>query len=1117
MNHTDPTYLRSIHDGLLFGTIHKDNAYNLPIGLIGIYEEALPPASNVNERKKFLEFFLVWALLKKEVSAAFVVPLLEGWTEKHVLDYISEYSKWFNSPVSGKYVLYHERLRSFILQKISHAQFAAGNEAIINYGQMTLGSRSYDEWELYALEHMSTLLLIQVMESKDATALKALAYNKEHWNRQVEISKEFEWSKRMLNDMMLWASKYDEDEVIECALNKVDLYYAEQNDAPRIVELVAQNDMDTALQRIKAFGGNDQEGLQRKFILYMLCLMELTLLDSKDKPFRKDAIEKLLKQLDDNLPVDHSVLNWNDFFPSYLVFQMACEWAVYNLDYGIVFRRTNYWEHDWIKEKGPYNELEFQTLLEFARGLGSDSIKNRALESISCELAKQGKFEAALEWIQDISTESGEGRISVHCVLLTVATEMVLNGRLNEAVEVVQDITQEVSPLFLLSIELAKQGRVYEALATLQSIINEDEKITALSKISKELKKQIRIPEVAEALVQFDDPLTQAILLPFLPGVLAREGKFNDALEMVKGLIYEGEKSTALTLISIEMSAQGRISEAIEIASAITDEEDQDLVFSVISWELVKMGQVSFAKEIAYKIIDESKKIIALSAVVLELTRQEKVSEAIEIATVVTDEYDQGSKVSTYRIEKGLILMRRSIPIELTKLDKLEQAFQLVAGMEDFLERRNIVERIAIQLAEQGKLHQALETLRGIDLMMSRFRALSGILRQLVVGGKSDMVSPFVFKFLEIKKGVSIAFRTKILSSLALELARRGKVNEVFMLVNNLPDEYEKVRALSSIQGEIVRQKDFLENFEFIETALNVARGIEVEHSRIWASLLISEELASQGQLDSAFKVLNELLADSRSITENGRSLVLANVAALLIRQNKVQEALDTVNNLKNEDGEDTLFISREFARQGEFSIALDYARSISSLNFQAQALSQISVEFARQGKPVEALELAKNIKEGGVDFWKLSALLLIAVEFAKQGNWVLAEQTGCEISRTNRRQTCWQSMAANILQDSTLDLAIQLAHNLKDQEAVFFYLKGIARNLSPANADAIALISVLPEFSTDPESIEFLLQLYAFNYLFFPGKSEYIKINRLNRTLNIQWAIDLKNSINVN
>ncbi|MFM9004777.1 MAG: hypothetical protein ACKOSR_04650, partial [Flavobacteriales bacterium] len=177
MKMIDPTYLRTIHDGLLSGAVHKDNASALPIGLVGMYEEALPPAGNVKERTKFLEFFAVWALLKKEVSAEFVAPLLAGWTEEHVIDYIAQYSKWFNSPVSGKYVLYHERLRAFVLQKISRTHFEKCNDAIITHSQMALQNKAGDEWERYALEHLSTHLFIKAMKSKDATALKTLAYN----------------------------------------------------------------------------------------------------------------------------------------------------------------------------------------------------------------------------------------------------------------------------------------------------------------------------------------------------------------------------------------------------------------------------------------------------------------------------------------------------------------------------------------------------------------------------------------------------------------------------------------------------------------------------------------------------------------------------------------------------------------------------------------------------------------------------------------------------------------------------------------------------------------------------------------------------------------------------
>lgn len=157
MNHTDPSYLRTINDGLLLGAIHKDNASNLPIGLIGIYEEALPPASNVNERKKFLEFFAVWALLKKEVSAEFVAPLLEAWTGEQVTVYISQYSKWFNSPVSGKFVLYHERFRTFILLKCTQHDLLEINQRIV-----LLFSRSkFSEVILYKFEFAIYHYLLQ--------------------------------------------------------------------------------------------------------------------------------------------------------------------------------------------------------------------------------------------------------------------------------------------------------------------------------------------------------------------------------------------------------------------------------------------------------------------------------------------------------------------------------------------------------------------------------------------------------------------------------------------------------------------------------------------------------------------------------------------------------------------------------------------------------------------------------------------------------------------------------------------------------------------------------------------------------------------------------------------
>jgi hypothetical protein len=138
---------------------------------------------------------------------------------------------------------------------------------------------------------------------------------------------------------------------------------------------------------------------------------------------------------------------------------------------------------------------------------------------------------------------------------------------------------------------------------------------------------------------------------------------------------------------------------------------------------------------------------------------------------------------------------------------------------------------------------------------------------------------------------------------------------------------------------------------------------------------------------------------------------------------------------------------------------------------------------------------------------------MLIAGELVRQGNWDLAEKTGTEIHRTNRRHDCWRAMAGIMIQSSDLENGIAAAGKLKNSEAVSFYLKGWARNLSPASAGSAVVIKALPKFSGDPESILALLQAHALHEIFF-GSAANKKIDRLNQTLNIQWAIDIKNSV---
>lgn len=150
----DPTYLRYIVDGLDSKSINQENISALPEGLIGIYEEALPPEQNVQARERFLSFFSIWALLKKEVSALFIAELL-NWHEQDVIDYVSSYSKWFNSPASGTYVLYHERLKVFILSKVSNLEIQNLSSHLIRLLKNDSYNKDFTDYYIrFYIEHL---------------------------------------------------------------------------------------------------------------------------------------------------------------------------------------------------------------------------------------------------------------------------------------------------------------------------------------------------------------------------------------------------------------------------------------------------------------------------------------------------------------------------------------------------------------------------------------------------------------------------------------------------------------------------------------------------------------------------------------------------------------------------------------------------------------------------------------------------------------------------------------------------------------------------------------------------------------------------------------------------
>jgi hypothetical protein len=157
-----------------------------------------------------------------------------------------------------------------------------------------------------------------------------------------------------------------------------------------------------------------------------------------------------------------------------------------------------------------------------------------------------------------------------------------------------------------------------------------------------------------------------------------------------------------------------------------------------------------------------------------------------------------------------------------------------------------------------------------------------------------------------------------------------------------------------------------------------------------------------------------------------------------------------------------------------------------------------------------ESLKCVQNIDS---DWRKNGAIKTISVELAKQGNWQLAENLGLEIHRSAQRHICWKEMAENAIERVGHSESLGIYNVLNNKEARSFYLKGWVENLQTTSISMEIARKALYLLEEDINSTRHILELHALNQLFFEEITEE-KIQRFNRTLNIQWAIDIKNQL---
>jgi hypothetical protein len=330
MPHLEPTYLRYIYDGLVKGSIHPENAAELPDGLIGLYEEAFDERTSVVERQKLLQRFAIWALLKKEASAAFVSEVL-GETEDDIQEFIATYSAWFNSPESGKYQLYHERLKVYLLQKLSEGEVAELNSEIVEFLLQKVNEAQQNESVFYCFENLSFHLFLYGFLTGKSGLLAQFCLDDNFKKRQFELSGYYDWEEKMMSLGVEYFSLKQDAICHQIVFEKTKIQF-KKKDIDLILSLIRKGDMETVFQFFRNI--KEVNLYARVEIAYFYLLSFFEIFEKEDWNFikKKEIGSRLLEIFEDNFQWDRGYY-LSQFVDVNISFRLHCYFEQFGLDF----------------------------------------------------------------------------------------------------------------------------------------------------------------------------------------------------------------------------------------------------------------------------------------------------------------------------------------------------------------------------------------------------------------------------------------------------------------------------------------------------------------------------------------------------------------------------------------------------------------------------------------------------------------------------------------------------------------------------------------------------------------------------------------------------------------
>ena len=1046
----NPLYLRLLCNAIENGSIALNDLNALPKEIDEYYKAILSRyAQDMVDGDALLAGLFTFAAAKDYLTMAHfgLINQLGDATIQRIGSTLKEVL--YENPLSVDvldYQLFHESFREYLVkEKAKQVNDAA--ERILDY--CASWESVEGTWEQrYALEHYASHLSESKKEVR-AKELWGLLENSKYKETQKKVLKHYDASRDLARIGLLKASELKLfDLQLECALQLVDLKYEEANGAPQVVALVAAGEIDLALKRIESFGGVDEDGVKRRFLLYMLCLMELTLMESKAKPHRKAGIAKIIQHMDEQIPDDDKTLNWSEFFPSKIIFDISCDLAELELDLSVIFKHTGKWDLHWLCAKGTISAIQFEILLFGTKFIDDEGDNIDMLLKISAIMWKQGMAEASLLLI-------------------------------NDALDIVQHIKKDIDKirnLLKISREFAEQEKLENAKALIKN------SLSIVDCLEDDSKKREVISEILEE--------------------MSVQGLFNEAYGIAEDI------NDLNTMVFI-LAEQGKFKEALFHAKSLNDEIISP--YNKICLELVKQDEAEQAVSIAR----EKNGYFALTQIYVELSKQGK---SEELSEAMRDSISIIRSMDNQAYKKHFLII---ISNDLYSHGSIESASSILQEALVIVETEFLgFFRLVPILAKLGFFDQALSIAsETLDAPLFRLLSFMQVCEYIHLNGDLMETQSVIYSALEPTSSLHFNWvKLQLLIDICEGLTSQDQIEEAF-IVAEYGNSLNKLRK-DEIYLPIIKG---LARLDRENQSLTIARDLEKGDIYEIAVGLIATEMAKKGKVHDSTTLMEEAIGLACNKKSNWKRVyVLEFLFKELVNQGKIEDAIYGARSLEFEN--DRIFTIIEVYHKintvGKIEIVLsmlqdDINSAISMSNpwDKWRALVNFSTILANQNCAIESKELIKeallcvqsldNIEDKG------SALKGIGVEMAKQGKLEDAEAIGKEICSLSKRLECWKEIGLESLSPNKWKAASGVIEQLKNSETREFFLKGWSEKVNVTEVTGECIAETLPLIVNDSDSIETLLHKYAVRETLL-CEPEYSLQQRLNATLNIQWAIDV-------